>query len=208
MLKQLVMGSKMTNKKIYLPIMLISCFILLIVFNSNTYDSEIEQQKKIILELNFDTSEIKPGDQPILLTQNLLARLLPELKNPRLMSLQDLDSTIQEPELFIERGYAFVLTGDFNNDGNADVSLVGRYDNSVDPQKTTFITIVTIKGKKLIREYFQRTGTAKKIFLVKELNYKPKIDAIKLIFTLVSDECGTIYWTSKEYKFEPCQSFW
>lgn len=173
-----------------------------------THANGVEQGKQIILELNFDTSEIKPGDQPLALTQDLLARLLPELKNPRLMSLRDLDRTLQEPELFIERGYSFVLTGDFNNDGNADVALVGKYDNSVDPQKTTFITIVTIKGKKLIREYFQRTGTAKKIFLVKELNYKPRIDAIKLIFTLDSDECGTVYWTSGKYEYEPCQSVW
>lgn len=186
-------------------IIVISCFSQSFFFNNIIFAKETEKGKKVIIDLDFLPSDVRPGDKPISLAPNRLAAILPELKNPRLMSLQDLDNTKQEKETFIEDGYTFVLRGDFNKDGYADIVFVGKYDNPENPIANSFVAIITFKKKKVIRDFFLKIGT-EKILLLRKLNYKPKSDAIFMVFNLDSEDCGYLYSTGKSYKFEICKA--
>lgn len=172
--------------------------------NADAKANERSQGNKIIIELDFIPQGVKPGDKPITLNENIVRRLLPELKKPRLMSYKDI-TELEEQEGFIEGGYAFVLRGDFDRNGSADIAFVGKYDNFEQPEKNCFLAIVSIKGKKVTREYFSRLET-KKAYLLRVPEYKPKIEAIGIIYNLYSEECGYLYWAGKRYDFKPCRS--
>lgn len=163
-----------------------------------------DQGKQIVIELSYIPKGIKPGDKPITLNPPLLSRLLPELRNPRLMSIKDLNDS-DEQEGFFEGGYSFVLRGDFNKDGFADIAFVGKYDNQSDSEKNSFIAIVSIRGRKVIREYFSRLET-KKAYLIRVIDFKPQADAIGIVYNLYSEECGYLYWGKGQYNFKPCRA--
>jgi len=161
-------------------------------------------KKQITVELDSLPFHDGPGDKPVTLNKNFLTKILPEVKTPRLMAFTDLGDT-DEQNSFFEGGYTFVLRGDFNKDGFADIAFVGKYDNLDSPENNSFVTIISIKGKKVTREYFSKTDTPK-AYLLTVLEYKQKIDAVGLIFNLYSEECGYLFWTGKQYDFEPCQA--
>lgn len=173
------------------------------VYNMPSYAANTKKtlSTQISIDLDFIPPHIKPGDKPLTLNKSLLAKLLPEWKNPRLMSLQDLDH--DEQEVFLEGGYAFVLRGDFNRDKLADIVFVGKYDAPGNSTKNCFVTIVTIKGKKVIRSFLSKIQRDR-ISLLRVINYKPQIDAIGMSYNLVSDDCGYLYWTGKKWQFDQC----
>ncbi len=165
---------------------------------------EVELSKKIIIEENHIPSVTKPGDKPITLNEQLLSKLVPELKNPRLMHYDDL-SDPRDRESFIEGGYTFVLTGDFIRNGFADIAFVGKYDNPESSTENCFFAVVSIQGKKIIREYFSKLKT-KEVSLIRVSNYKSKTDAIGLVYKFETEECGYFFWLKMKLYYEPCKS--
>jgi hypothetical protein len=161
-------------------------------------------EQTIAIELDFIPSGIKPGDKPITLNEDLLKKLLPELRSPRLMAFEDLGSA-DERAGFLEGGYSFVLRGDFDRNGFPDIVLVGKYDNPQESEKNSFIAVLGIRGKKVIREFVSKIKRDH-ISLIRVINYKPNIDAIGLSYNLASDDCGYLYWTGKKWQYDECRS--
>jgi len=67
------------------------------------------------------------------------------------MNFEDL-VTSDEKDLFIESGYSFVLRNDFMRAGLANITFVRKYEGSDKPETNCFIAVVSIKGKRVIRE--------------------------------------------------------
>ena len=165
----------------------------------------VAENAQVNIQLDYVPLGIKPGDMPITLNKELLAKLLPELTNPRLMTLKDLVEGFDEPNMFINGGYTFVLRDDFKRDGIPYIAFVGRYDNRQHPDTNCFIAIVSIKGKHVSREYYTKIYRDR-ISLMRVIQYNPKIDAIGMSFNLASDDCGYLFWTGKEWQFDLCKS--
>jgi len=193
---------------LFKPAMIIIVFTL-VINSGNLSIAETKpkdvQSNMITFELSYVPSVGKPGDMPIDLNKDFLNKLLPELRNPRLMVLKDLDEKSHEPDLFLSRGYTFVLRGDFKNVGTAEIVFVGKYDNPEQPDRTSFIAIISLEGKKVTREYFLPIYRDR-ISLQRVMNYKPKIDAIGMSFNILSDDCGYLYWFANNWQFELCQA--
>lgn len=193
------------TKKLPLTVIIISfCFTLLVFLNTRATTKEVESGKKIVIKFDFIPSGVKPGEKPITLAPDLLHELLPELKNPRLMRFEDLGDP-HEQEGFIEEGFTFVLRGDFNRDGVADLAFVGKYDNPEHPKENTFIVVVSFKEKMVIRDFFSKIPRDRASLLL-EPRYKPKIDAIFISYTYASDDCEFLYWNRIKYEFDPCKA--
>lgn len=188
-----------------LLIILLAISLCVSNLNAEAKPKEDVANNQVVVELGFLPSGVKPGNMPIDLNKSLLTKLLPELKNPRLMTLKDLDEKLDEPRLFMDNGYTFVLRDDFNRDGIADIAFVGKYDNPDQPYKNSFIATVSIKGKQVIREYFSKVFRDR-ISLLRAIEYKPKIDAIGMSFNLVSDDCAYLFWTGKKWQVDACRS--
>jgi hypothetical protein len=178
----------------------------IIILSQQLYAADINNfsNTQITIELDFISSQVKPGDKPITLNKSLLDKLLPEVKNPRLMTFADL-ADAEEQSGFLEGGYTFVLRGDFNKDGIADIAFVGKYKNSESYEENSFVAIISIKGKKVVRDYFLKLNNPK-ICLISIPDYKPGTDAIGMVFNIFSEECGYLFWNIKQYEFKPCQS--
>lgn len=143
-------------------------------------------------------------DETNILNDKLLNSLFPELKNPRLMNLQDF-SDRDERDFFIKFGYSFVLRGDFDRDGFDELAFVGKYDYDNDSKKNSFFAIVSLRGEKIKREFFSKVMMST-VSLIKERNYKPGTDAILLVYKFGSEECGAVFWAGTKYQYEPCQA--
>jgi hypothetical protein len=169
----------------------------------------ISQQENTIaeqlsIELQYINPPVKPGTKPITSSSELLSKIVPELKKPRFMTVTDIGD-IDKQNSFLEERYSFVLRDDFNKDGFADVAFVGKYENDNNPDENTFFTIFSFRGKKLVRDYFT-TLKARRVFLLKDLNFRHGFNGIILIYAPASDFCGTLYWSGSKYDYEPCQS--
>jgi len=173
-------------------------------FNADAKPNKSSSNEQVVIEGVSIPEGVKPGDKPITLNKGLLKKLLPELINPRLMTFKDL-GTPAEQEGFLEGGYTFVLRGDFDRDGFADIVFVGKYDNPENPERNSFIAVVTIKGEKIIRKYFSKIHRDR-ISLLRAVNYKTKIEAIGMSYNIASDDCGFLYWTGKDWQFDACQT--
>jgi len=156
------------------------------------------------IELNYIHPPVKPGEKPITLSDSFISEIVPELKNPRFMTVSDIGD-IHEQNSFLEQGYSFVLRDDFNKDGFADLAFVGKYENDNNPKEDTFLVIVTFRGKKVVRDFFRPLKT-NRVFLLKIINFKLVCNAIGMIYIPASDFCGTLYWSGSKYDYEPCQS--
>lgn len=180
------------------------CAGLLALFTEKSYAEEIVTEKEIAIEMKSIPAGIKPGDKPITLNTSLLGRLLPELRNPRLMSFKDIVDSYEQ-NAFIEGGYSFVLRGDFDRDGFADIAFVGKHENPNDNGENCFIAIFSIKGKKVVREYLAKLSSPR-VFLLRIPAYKPGIDAMQLVYKFGTEECGYLYWIEKKYQYDLCKS--
>lgn len=191
-------------KKMFLIIVNIG-ITLLVIFNNEPYAKGKNSNGKIGIESELDSvsNGFKSADKPIILSQDLIYNLFPELKNPRLMTLKDL-SNLEEKESFINGGYSFVLRGDFNSDGFADLAFVGKYDDIEHPERNCFVAIISIKQKKIIRDFFLKRNV-ERMGLRKEIEYKPKIDAILMAYEFFGSEaCEVLYWSDTKYQYESC----
>lgn len=178
------------------------CLVFSLVLTGYGNDLPLSDKKIVIHDSGNLKDKVK--NKKTFLNKELLKKLLPELKNPRLMTLKDLEDT-EEQEIFKEEGYTFVLEGDFNKDGVPDIAFVGKYDNDKKPNENSFIAIISIKNNNITRELLNKLRT-KQVSLTLAPAYKHNIDAIALIYKFGSDECGHLFWEGGIYRYEPCQS--
>ncbi len=174
-------------------------FLLQFIAIGISLHETIASEKTVIIKMNLP-AKVRPGEKPFTLTKKFLTNIVPELKNPRLILIRDLKPT--DRDRFTEEGHAFVLRGDFNNDGVADLAFIGKYGNQNDTNNSFFV-IVSIREGKVTREYFTRLSVDK-VSLVKEY-YKDKA-AIKLIYSYDTEESDFVYWNGLEYIFEESHS--
>ncbi len=183
---------------------LLLSLILVLIANDTFAGAGNQSYEKIIIEDNSIPTEIRPGDKPITLNKDILAKIIPELLNPRIMSLEDL-KTYDEEALFLEGGYTFVLRGDFNRDGFADIIFVGKYDGETDTKGNSFIAILSIQKNKIVREFLSKI-LRDRISIIRVINHKNDIDAIGMSYNLESDDCGYLYWSDGKWVYELCRS--
>lgn len=190
----------MTQK---VPLALLSSVVLICFMSlrSDAVDIVRRQNTKTSIELSNIFPGTRPGDKPITLSEKLLGILFPGLKNPRRMSIDDLID-IDQKEDFYEEGYTFVLRGDFNRDGIADIAFVGKYDGN-NKNADAFMSILSIKGKRVIVEHWRKLPYHRAAILV-DPNYKKNIDGINIMYTFGSEECETLYWDGKQWKYDSC----
>lgn len=192
-------GERVIKKGLLLVLCLFLCDLTAYAVETKTaLDSA-----QITIQIDEIPRGIKHGAMPITLNKTLLSKLLPELSNPRLMTLKDLAEKQDEPNTFMNGGYTFVLKDDFKRDGIVYIAFVGKYDTREDPDRNSFIAIVRVKGTQVRREFFTKIYRDR-ISLMRVIQYRPKIDAIGMLFNLASDDCGYLFWTGREWQFDLC----
>lgn len=185
--------------KFYLAPVILLC--ILSSFSTPSYSGNEVSSDEISIIVDYIVRDTIPGEKPIGLSDDFLQKLISELKNPRLMSYEDLDEINKVS--FISRGLTFVLGGDFNRDGIADVAFVGKYDSG--SSEDTFLAIVSIKGKKVTRKFIKKQNS-RQLLLDKVPKYKENVDAIYVTYNDPSEECFFLFWQDNKYVGEGCQA--
>ena len=116
-----------------LSLWIIFLFLLsLLLINAACSQNRVPEKRSIYLDTL--PRKVIPGDIPaVALSPEVLAKLFPELKNPRVMKVSDFPDSFSR-RAFVDYGFSFTLGGDFNNDGIADIVLVGKYKNPEYPK--------------------------------------------------------------------------
>ncbi len=135
-------------------------------------------------------------------SNDLLHEIVPELTNPRIMTLADLKP--EEQVAFKHYHFSFWLTGDFNLDNYKDVAIAGRFDNPGDPNDQTFVAILS-KRNGWTRDYFIRPGSRVVTLTLRshpdpqknQLGYR---SVVALFTAFPSDDYAVIYWNGKSYQ--------
>jgi hypothetical protein len=179
------------------------CFLLLALVG-HSGEAWADEAKKMEVKIEIDYlgpgEKIPIGDLPIDLTNELLQKLFPELKNPRQVLPKDIE--IHDLSSIFTQGLTFVLKGDFNNDGVADVVFSGRYlaDNK---EEKGFVAVISfLPGPFVEREFLQvfRGDRDVTLALDRYHHYKPGIDGILIYGHLASEDTSILYWTGSHYK--------
>ena len=133
---------------------------------------------------------------------SFLRKYLPEIKNPRMMTRNDLRNTDNIEDLRIGR-WSFIIHGDFNKDGYPDVAVVGKCDYEY-PGKFIFIAIFTnIEG--IISNQFLDWAPEDRALLQLEKGtmivegIDEKYDVIMLAVNLGSEYEYVIVWDGNKY---------
>ncbi|MCE5311744.1 MAG: hypothetical protein LLF86_01175, partial [Nitrospiraceae bacterium] len=74
-------------------VLFIAIIVGLLLVTQILNKASIAAEEKIAVKLDTLPSVVKPGDKPFSLGKKFLSKLLPEIENPRLMSLSDLSSS-------------------------------------------------------------------------------------------------------------------
>jgi hypothetical protein len=143
--------------------------------------SEVAQQ--------FDTDRLTVDD-------GLLKNLLPKVKAPRLMRLDDLLDD-WERRNFVTDGLTFILEGDYDRDGKQDYAVAGK-DDSLDPNLSAFILILTVKQGRPVVMYFRHLRIPRLSLLLQPNCYKG-FDGIGLVQTPRSDHGAYLTWDGAKY---------
>jgi hypothetical protein len=159
----------------------------------------------VTFELSYLPEKVIAGVKPITLTSDMVKRIVPELREARLMTYEDLRYP-EDQRAFVEEGYTFVLAGDFNKDGYADLAFVGKYDHNEQNDPGVFLAILSFRGKTVVRDYLS-TFARDRAFLSFISGFMDNRGGISIGFAMQSDDCGFFYWTGKRYAFESCLSF-
>ena len=137
-------------------------------------------------------------------SETLLRQLLPELKNPQVMTLRDLTSD-DARHAFKFYKYSFSLTGDFNHDNVPDLAVAGRFENDRDPEDQAFVAIFSNRNGRWTREFFLRPRS-RTVVLILDKHPDPNkarqgYPSIVASFTVLgSDDYAVIYWDGKSYQ--------
>lgn len=194
---------KMIKINSKLAVLLIACCCLFTLAADKAFCREIKFDEKINIKLPYLPEKVKIGigSKPITLRKELLSKILPELKEPTRLSYDDLTDENQK-ELFIEEGRTFVLAGDFNKDGYADLAfLVKEGEKSLFARKKIYLVIVSFRKMSVIREYVCEINNPQ-AFLSIDPNYKKGYDGIHVGYKFETDWYDVIYWNGKKYTSE------
>jgi hypothetical protein len=181
---------------------LILMFFVAVCFTPDNVYSQLEQStnnNKVSIKIGYKRN-YKPGEKPISLYKKTLSSLLPELKNPSLLTYEDLGDEL-EKSCFIEGGFTFVLRGDFNKDGYADLAFIVKDQGEKAYDKKIFLVIVSIKGQTVTRELFEPLSYVRASLLLVP-NYKKGTDGIIISYTINSGENEILYWNGSKYVTE------
>jgi hypothetical protein len=143
------------------------------------------------------------GKPPYFLSPDILARLYPQIANPRVPSAKDIGDETDQWH-FIAGGFSFVLFGDFNQDGLYDVALVGKYDDLDIGMPQFFFSIFTIKGTFAKVQEFTKLRHQRAALKAFPDFVKSKYGAILLVYTFESCHCGYVYWNGSKYEDASC----
>ncbi len=136
-------------------------------------------------------------------SNTLLRQILPELTNPRIMSLSDL--TPDEQIAFKHYKFSFWLTGDFDLDNYPDIAIAGRFDNPIDPEDQAFVVILSKRKNNWTKEYFLRPKSRVVTLELKrhpdpQKNRRGYRSIVALFTGLPSDDYAVIYWNGHRYQ--------
>lgn len=158
-----------------------------------------------LLMLGWPLPGICENNNVLKIDNTFLSKHLPKIKNPRLMIDSDI-SRKYEKKSYREEGFGFVVTGDFNKDGNTDYAVVGKYDAPLCREKCMFVAIFSQKKHNdVILNYFDTFKNDRAfLFVEKGQNLKieeiyKKYDVILVVLAVGSDDGFAIAWDGKNY---------
>ena len=125
-----------------------------------------------------------------------LNTLAPELEEAEVISLDDLNQSQRQKVANVD-GFSFRFEGDFNNDEQQDLMLLGRY--RTDGMPSSFLLVAT-------RE---RAGWTRAQLLTFEHDFvigRMYESGLAVFFCVGCDYGGHIRWTGSQYAFEPFES--
>jgi hypothetical protein len=167
----------------------------------------------ILVSISIFLSSVQASG-PLRIDDDFLKKHLTQLKNPRLMTIEDV-SREYERNWFLDSdpGCSFVVEGDFNKDGSPDYAVVGKYDGQY-PNNSIFVAILSRKQGKVVVEFLYRHKVPHdRAFLCKEdgkklyaKNADKRFDVIVIAFAYGTDNVSAIAWNGKRY-FEP-EEWW
>lgn len=150
----------------------------------------------VAVSLLFISVLVLPAEYPagskLRIDNALLAKLLPEVKNPRLMTVDDLGD---DKEFFEVDGFSFILEGDFDKDGKKDYAVAGKDEDT----SYAFILVLTMRQGKPVVRYFRSLRPLVRVSLDIRRDCHKGYDAIDLAFTLRSDHGIYLVWDGKRY---------
>ncbi len=174
-----------------------SITVLILLLNYHNCDSMQAGNTGIYFEFPSRIMD-KPGSQPFLISE-VIQSLFPELTNPRRMSVTDL-SDQEDLEEFQEGGYTFVLRGDFDKNGKADIAFVGKSQTN----NNAFFAILEIDTNKVVRRFFQDDFCPNKAVLMIDPSLIPRTDVIVVHCSMSGDYCANVYWDGQQYVIRNC----
>lgn len=188
----------MKMKKYFVFIFICCAFISLT--RSDAFSQTEKNNRKISVKLDG----FPKADKSNILDDTTLSKLMPELKKPKLFSVNDLYDEY-ERNICKKGKCTFVIQGDFKNNGNIDIAFIVK-DKSRAKKKNVYLVIINIQGKAIIRDYFCDLGNDRAYLeMRKNFRYKPGIDTIFIGYTLLgSDWCAYIYWNGQHYVVYTC----
>jgi hypothetical protein len=194
----------MKPKKVKFILLIFMWCCILLSTADKAYCENEPQNRKISIKLNYIPKVVKPGEKPISLLRPFLSQILPELKEPELLSFDDLGDK-DERDNFIEAGCTFVVRGDFKKDGNADIAFVVKDKGSILSEKKIYLVVISIKEQTVTRDFFCMLNN-KRASLLLMANYKKGPDVIMVYYNLESDWCHLLYWNGQKYTLQSCES--
>lgn len=158
-----------------------------------------------ILLLFFLSPIVQASDLKI--DDDFLKEYLTQLKNPRLMKIEDL--TLEyERNWFLDSdfGCSFLIEGDFNKDGNSEYAVVGKYHGTY-PDDSIFVAVLSKRRVKVIVEFlYKHKAMHDRAYLCKKeggklyvKNANNRFDVIVIGFSYGSDYVSAIAWDGKKY---------
>jgi len=156
----------------------------------------------ILLVYNLSISADK---RQVRIDNNFLRKHLPQLKNPRLMTVLDIKEQ-DEKEGYRDLGLSFVIEGDFNKDGYADYAVVGKYDGPY-PDKSIFVAVLTVGANKIRVDFLHKFAVPHdRAFLCLEPGHKVSVENIDKRFDVIivamklwTNYVWAVAWDGKKY---------
>jgi hypothetical protein len=161
----------------------------------------------ILIALLIFLSSVSEATDPLRIDDDFLKKYLTQLKNPRLMKIED--ATLEyERNWFLDSdsGCSFVIEGDFNKDGNSEFAVVGKYDGPY-PNNFIFVAVLSKRRSKVVVEFlYKHEVPYDRAFLCKEegkrlyvKNANSRFDVIIISFAYSTDYVTAIAWNGKKY---------
>lgn len=137
---------------------------------------------------------------------NLLKRLFPNLLNVRVINKNDLmkNNVIFEGSEDLESeeyGCSTYIIQDFNKDGIKNVAICGVYFNKKLNKEIPFLTIISIHGEKIQKDFVKDFNNFFYICRRSEKIKLQKNEVIRIAFKVHTDWAGGIFWEKNKYIF-------